>query len=114
VSDDALRIVSSQQSELSDLVTQLDRLGEPLADLTRAHQDDVDAQVAAVNKIVPRLYEMRKTLEAAVEKLPDFTKLFARAAPGDYVQLDIYVEALPIGTPTSSTGFEALLMEATR
>jgi phospholipid/cholesterol/gamma-HCH transport system substrate-binding protein len=114
VSDDALGIVAAQQAELSELVTQLDRLGRPLGDLTRAHKDDIDAQLAAVNKIVPRLYEVRKTLEAAVEKLPDFTKLFARAAPGDYVQLDVYVEALPIGTPTSSAGFEELLMETTR
>jgi ABC-type transporter Mla subunit MlaD len=101
VSDDALSIVASQQSELDDLVVALDKLGKPLAQLTREHGDDVDAQLKALNKIVPELYKVRGTLEAAVKKLPAFTKLFAASAPGDYFQLDIFVAALPIGTPTS-------------
>jgi hypothetical protein len=123
VSDDALSIIASQRSELDDLIVELDRIGGPLARLTRAHKDDVDAQVRALNTIVPKLHEARGTLEHAVEVLPAFTDLFARAAPGDYVQLDVYVEALPFGTPTSAasgatrasaTELSALLLEATR
>ncbi len=114
VSDDALSIIASQQSELDELLVQLDRIGGPLARLTRAHKHDIDAQLRAVNKIVPKLHEARGRLEHAVEVLPSFTELFARAAPGDYVQLDVYVEALPIGTPTSSVGLSDLLMEAAR
>ncbi|MEX0873697.1 MAG: MlaD family protein [Actinomycetota bacterium] len=108
VSDDALGIVAAQQRELDELIVQLDRLGAPLGNLTRAHKDDIDAQVKAVLKVVPKLFEVRTTLEEAVEKLPEFTKLFARAAPGDYVQLDILLQALPdlsgLGLSASSSG----------
>jgi phospholipid/cholesterol/gamma-HCH transport system substrate-binding protein len=102
VSDDALGIVASQQSELESLVVQLDRLGAPLARLTKAYKSDINEQVEIVNEVVPKVFAVRKTLEAAVDKLPPFTKLFAEAVPGDHVQLDVFIEALPIGTPTSA------------
>ena len=119
VSDDALRVVASQQDELDSLITQLDKLGAPLAALTKAHQQDVDAQLKALNKIVPKLYQVRSTLDRAVKKLPEFTTLFARAAPGDYVQLDVFAEAIPIGDPAlvSSSGpssWQRMLLEATQ
>lgn len=117
VSDDALRIVADQRGELEALVTQLDELGAPLAELTRAHQQDVDAQVKALNTIVPKLYAVRDTLEHAVRELPEFTTLFARAAPGDYVQLDVFAEAIPIGTPAAaaaSSSLQRMLLEATQ
>jgi phospholipid/cholesterol/gamma-HCH transport system substrate-binding protein len=113
-SDDALSIVASQQSELDALVVQLDKLGKPLAELTRAHKADVDSQLKSLNKVVPKLYQVRSTLEHAVKELPPFTKLFARAAPGDYVQLDVFAEALPIGTPASGpASLQRMLLEAT-
>jgi phospholipid/cholesterol/gamma-HCH transport system substrate-binding protein len=102
VSADALSIIASQQSELDELLVQLDRIGGPLARLTKAHKGDVDAQLRDLNTIVPKLYEVRGTLEHAVEVLPRFTTLFARATPGDYVQLDVFAEALPVGTPTAA------------
>ncbi len=102
VSDDALGIVASQQSELEELLAQLDRLGAPLGRLTKAYKGDINEQVEIINEVVPIVFSVRKTLEDAVEKLPPFTKLFAEAAPGDHVQLDVYIEALPIGTPTSA------------
>jgi phospholipid/cholesterol/gamma-HCH transport system substrate-binding protein len=118
VSADALAIVAAQRNDLEQLVIQLDRLGAPLAKLTREHQDDVDAQVRAVRNVVPKLYEIRKTLEDAVVKLPSFTKLFAEAAPGDYVQLDVLAEALPIdlspSANSSSMSLQDLLLEAAR
>lgn len=119
VSDDALRIVASQQDQLDALVIQLDKLGAPLADLTRAHSQDVDAQVKALIKIVPKLHQVRSTVDHALKELPDFATLFARAAPGDYVQLDVYAEALPIGDPaaasaSSSATLVRMQMEATR
>ncbi len=118
VSDDALAIVASQQHELDDLVTQLDKLGEPLAELTKAHGHDVDRQVKALNTIVPKLYQVRSTLEHAVKELPEFTTLFARAAPGDYVQLDVFAEAVPIGDPALAASSDRaalmrMLLEAT-
>lgn len=116
VGDDALRIVADQRNELEQLVIQLDRLGGPLGELTREHQQDVDAQVRAVRKIVPKLFEARDTLEDAVAKLPDFTKLFAAAAPGDYFQLNALVQALPIGSEpaASSESLADLLLAVTR
>jgi len=118
VSDDALGIVAAQRDDLEELVIQLDRLAAPLADLTRNHQDDVDAQVRAVRTIVPQLYAARDTLEDAVVKLPSFTKLFAEAIPGDYVQLNVLAEALPVDLEPSAAGSESslreLLLEATR
>jgi phospholipid/cholesterol/gamma-HCH transport system substrate-binding protein len=115
VSDDALRVVAAQSGQLSDLITQLDKLGAPLAALTREHSHDIDAQVKAINKVVPKLYEVRATLEHAVRELPEFTELFARAAPGDYVQLDVFAEAVPIGDPALATGLtlQRMLLEAT-
>lgn len=116
VSDDALKIVADQQTDLDELVVQLDRLGEPLANLTRAHKDDIDAQVKVLLKVIPELFSVRDTLGDAVEKLPDFTRLFAEAIPGDYVQLDILLQAVPIelGTSLGSAGVSTILMEATR
>jgi phospholipid/cholesterol/gamma-HCH transport system substrate-binding protein len=114
VSDDALSLVASQQSRLDDLVVQLDKLGKPLADLTRAHQADVDAQVKALTTIVPKLYEVRSTLQHAVRELPDFTRLFARSTPGDYVQLDAFVQSLPVGSPDESATLTDLMLEAAR
>ena len=111
VSDDALGIVAAQRDDLEQLVIQLDRLAGPLANLTREHQDDVDAQVRAVRNVVPKLHEARKTLEEAVVKLPAFTKLFAEAAPGDYVQLNVLAEAVPIDLGPSSASASAMSLE---
>lgn len=102
VSDDALRVVSSQEAVLSDLIVQLDELAGPLARLTKAHKADISEQLEILNEVVPKVHEVRGTLADAVEKLPPFTELFARAAPGDYVQLDIFIDALPIGTPKAA------------
>jgi hypothetical protein len=87
----------------------------PLAALTRAHQQDIDAQLKALNKVVPKLYEVRATLEHAVRELPEFTTLFARAAPGDYVQLDVFAEAIPIGDPAlaANISLQRMLLEST-
>jgi phospholipid/cholesterol/gamma-HCH transport system substrate-binding protein len=118
VSDDALRIVASQQHELEGLVVALDKLGAPLAALTKAHSRDIDTQLKALNKVVPKLYQVRSTLEHAVKELPEFTTLFARAAPGDYVQLDVFAEAVPIGDPalavsSDPAALQRMLLEAT-
>jgi hypothetical protein len=95
-------------------VVQLDRLGQPLGDLTRAHQGDIDAQVKALRKVVPELFAVRETLGDAVDKLPDFTRLFARAAPGDYVQLDILLQAVPINLGGSgSSSVASIFMQST-
>ena len=115
VSDDALRIVAAQHAELDELVVQLDRLAGPLGALTRDHKADVDAQVRALTNIVPKLYDARDTLKEAVEKLPSFTKLFAEAIPGDYVQLDVLLEAVPITLGNSSlVSAQDLLLEAAK
>lgn len=115
VSAQALRIVADQRSELEDLVVSLDRLAAPLGDLTREHKDDVDAQVRALNTVVPQLYAARDALRDAVEKLPEFTKLFARSIPGDYVQLNAVTESLPVQLPAALAGTAAaLLLEAAR
>ena len=116
-SDKALKIVAGQQSELDDLVVQLDKLGGPLADLTRKHQADTDSQVKSLNAIVPKLYEMRNTLDHAVKQLPPFTKRFAAAAPGDYVQLDVDIEApvpLPVALAASTSQLQAMFLEVTK
>jgi phospholipid/cholesterol/gamma-HCH transport system substrate-binding protein len=104
----ALQIVASQRDKLDALIVQLDRLGKPLGELTRTHSADIDAQVKDLHRIVPQLYAARDKLSAAVGKLPPFTKLFARAIPGDYVQLDIQVQ-LPVSLPlTGSTASDVL------
>ena len=114
VSDDALEVVAAQQGPLDDLVVQLDKLGAPLAELTRAHKGDIDSQLKSLNTVVPKLYQVRSTLEHALKELPKFTKLFARAAPGDYVQLDVFAEALPFGTPLSNAqNMRDILLELT-
>jgi len=111
-SADALRIVAGQRDQLDRLIVQLDRLGKPLAELTRTHGADVDAQVKDLHKIVPQLYAARDRLSAAVGKLPPFTKLFARAIPGDYIQLDIEVETP--GLPLTGSSTSDVLWGATR
>jgi phospholipid/cholesterol/gamma-HCH transport system substrate-binding protein len=112
-SADALALVASQRDQLDALVVQLDRLGKPLGDLTRRHAKDIDAQVKMLHRIVPELYAARDKLSQAVHKLPAFTKLFARAAPGDYVQLDIQIQ-LPAGLPLTASSASDVLWGATR
>ena len=116
--DSALKIVAGQQHELDQLLINLDKLGGPLGDLTRKHQGDTDSQVKSLNAVVPKLYEMRKTLDHAVKELPSFTKLFARAAPGDYIQLDVDLAAAPIGLPltlaSSVPQLQAMFLEVTK
>lgn len=99
----ALSIVASQQQQLDTLITELDKLAKPLGALTRSHEADIDSQVKSLRAVVPQLYSVRGTLDKAVKELPPFTTLFARAAPGDYVQLDILLQALPVSLPISST-----------
>jgi phospholipid/cholesterol/gamma-HCH transport system substrate-binding protein len=115
----ALGIVASQQQQLDTLITELDKLGKPLGDLTRAHEGDVDSQVKSLRAIVPKLYAVRGTLDKAVKELPPFTKLFAQAAPGDYVQLDILLQALPVNlaaasSASSETTVQDILLGAAR
>lgn len=109
----ALKIVAAQRDQLDQLIVQLDRLGKPLADLTRTHSRDIDAQVKDLNRIVPQLYAARDTLSKAVGRLPSFTKLFARAIPGDYIQLDIQVD-LPISVPLTGSSATDVLWGATK
>lgn len=112
-SADALRIVGAQRDQLDQLIVQLDRLGKPLAHLTRAHSADVDQQVKDLHKIVPQLYALRDQLSTAVKRLPPFTKLFARAIPGDYIQLDIQVQ-LPVATSLQGSTAADVLWGAVR
>ena len=112
-SADALRIVAAQRGQLDALLVQLDRLGRPLGELTRRHGRDIDAQVKDLNRIVPQLYAARDKLKTAVDRLPPFTKLFARAIPGDYIQLDIQAE-LPIAIPLTGSTASDVFWDATR
>ncbi len=119
VQSGALGIVAGQREQLDALITQLDRLAKPLAELTRAHGKDIDSQIKSLRAVVPKVYEVRATLDKAVKLLPPFAKLFARAIPGDYVQLDILVEALPFpleasASASSPTSLGDVLMGATR
>ncbi len=98
----ALGIIASQHDQLDTLIVQLDKLAKPLGDLTRAHEKDIDSQVKSLRTIVPQLYAVRGTLDKAVTLLPPFTKEFAAAAPGDYVQLDILLQALPVTLPIAA------------
>ena len=110
--DQLLRIVAAQRDQLDRLIVQLDRLGKPLAELTRTHGADIDAQVKDLHKIVPQLYAARDRLSQAVGKLPSFTKLFARAIPGDYIQLDIQVQTP--GLPLTGSSTSDVLWGATK
>jgi phospholipid/cholesterol/gamma-HCH transport system substrate-binding protein len=109
----ALGIVASQQQQLDTLITELDKLGKPLGDLTRHHEADIDSQVKSLRAIVPQLYAVRGTLDKAVKELPPFTKLFAQAAPGDYVQLDILLQALPVSlvSTTSASSSDTTVLD---
>ena len=53
----------------------------------------------ALNKVVPKLYQVRVDARARRAGAARVHELFARAAPGDYVQLDVFAEAVPIGDP---------------
>jgi phospholipid/cholesterol/gamma-HCH transport system substrate-binding protein len=95
-SDDALRILADQRSQLEEAVVQLERLGTASGDLVRTHKADTDRSVKSLLKILPKLVEGRSALDAALGKLPSFAKLFAAAIPGDYVQLDVSLGLGPV------------------
>ncbi len=107
-SDDALRVLSDQRTQLVELVAQLDRLGGVGARLLREHADETDRVIKALLKTVPVVHSARGSLDEALGRLAPFTELFARAAPGDYVQLYVTLES------PAARAFHPLLWGAAR
>lgn len=83
-------ILASQTAQLSELVVQLDRLGQPAGELMRAHKQDMERSLKALLTIIPQVYAARADLDSALVHLPRFARLFADAVPGDYIQLDVH------------------------
>lgn len=102
-SDQAVGLLAGQRQRLDQVIVNLDRLGRTGARLMRQHRDDVDRQVKALLEIVEAVHEGRQALGASLGKLPDFTRLFAEAVPGDYIQLDVLTESpLPFGASAAA------------
>lgn len=117
-SEDALRVLASQREQLRELLTQLGRVGDVGADVLSSHFDDVNTQIESIIKILPEVVAELGTVEATLPKLGPFAELFARAAPGDYIQLDISVELPNPPTsfvpPTEAGSWAAMVWEAAR
>ncbi len=119
-SDDAVELLAGQRQQLDEVIVNLDRLGQSGARLMRDHREDVDRQIKALLEIVAAVHEGREALGGALGKLPDFTRLFAEVAPGDYIQLDVLTESpLPVGAASASSGepeppVASILWSATR
>jgi phospholipid/cholesterol/gamma-HCH transport system substrate-binding protein len=94
-SDQALSTLAAQRSQLEQLVVNLAHLGRPQAQFFDEYKDEVDRQLKALVAVIDKLHEARPQLDSALARLPQFARLFADAAPGDYVQLDVFIEGFP-------------------
>ncbi|HVL81612.1 MAG TPA: MlaD family protein [Actinomycetota bacterium] len=105
--DQALGVLVEQRGQLESLLLELDRFSAVGSRLLEQHSDEMDRQIKALLQIVPKVHEARAVLDQAIPKLTPFALLFARAIPGDYIQLDIYPES-PLPVPHAGGSAQAV------
>lgn len=103
-SAEAVTILADEREELGELIRQLDRLGQPQAELFRRYKDETNRQIEALIAVVDKVHEARQDLDTSLTNLPSFAELFARATPGDYIQLDVLIEGFPTVPAGGSVG----------
>jgi phospholipid/cholesterol/gamma-HCH transport system substrate-binding protein len=98
---DATGILASQQSDLDRLVASLDQASSVLARYTKATVPTTDRSVKDLTAVLDKVMLTTGDLDKALSSLAQFTDLWPRAFPGDYLQLDVILSLNNTGPPNT-------------
>ena len=102
---DATGILAKQRDDLDRLVRSLDGASAVLARLTKATTPAADRQVKDLTAVVDKVMTTTSDLDKALSSLAQFTDLWPRAFPGDYLQLDVVLSLTNTAPPSSAAAF---------
>jgi phospholipid/cholesterol/gamma-HCH transport system substrate-binding protein len=105
---DATGILAKQQSDLDRLVSSLDQASSVLARYSKATVPTTDRTVKDLTVVLDKVMLTTGDLDKALSSLAQFTDLWPRAFPGDYLQLDVILSLTNTGPPnTGAAGLTA-------
>jgi len=111
---DATGILAKQQSDLDRLVSSLDQASSVLARYTKATVPTTDRSVKDLTAVLDKVMLTTGDLDKALSSLAQFTDLWPRAFPGDYLQLDVILSLTNTGPPNTGAASLAPARGATR
>jgi phospholipid/cholesterol/gamma-HCH transport system substrate-binding protein len=100
---DSTGILVQQQADLDRLVAALDRTSSILARYTHATRKTTDRTVQDLTLVLDKVMTTTGDLDKALSSLAQFTDLWPRAFPGDYLQLDIVFNLTNAFPPSASS-----------
>ena len=109
---DATGILAKQQSDLDRLVASLDNASSVLARYTKATEPTTDRSVKDLTAVLDKVILTTGDLDKALSSLAQFTDLWPRAFPGNYLQLDV-IQSLQ-NIPPPNTGAAAVRPSSAR
>jgi phospholipid/cholesterol/gamma-HCH transport system substrate-binding protein len=101
----ATGILAKQRDDLDRLVRSLDGASAVLARLTKATTPATDRQVKDLTAVVDKVMTTTSDLDKTLSSLAQFTDLWPRAFPGDYLQLDVVLSFTDTAPPSSASAF---------
>jgi ABC-type transporter Mla subunit MlaD len=102
-SADATGILAKQQSDLDRLVASLDEASSVLARYTKATVPTTDRSIKDLTGVLDTVMLTTGDLDKALSSLAQFTDLWPRAFPGDYLQLDVILSLTNTGPPNTGS-----------
>ena len=100
---DATGLLAGQQADLNRLVSSLDKASSVLARYTKATAATTDRSIKDVTGVLDKVMTTTGDLDKALSSLAQFTDLWPRAFPGDYLQLDVIL-SLTNTVPAPASG----------
>lgn len=100
---DATGILAKQRADLDRLVASLDGASAVLARLTKATEPAADRQVKDLTAVLDKVMTTTTDLDKALSSLAQFTDLWPRAFPGDYLQLDVVLSLTNTAPPAAGS-----------
>jgi phospholipid/cholesterol/gamma-HCH transport system substrate-binding protein len=89
-----LQLLAQDTGQLRTLLTKIATLGDTVQNLLARGQDAMLADFDALRPTLDALAASRDNLVPTINSLVRFGKLFDRASPGDYLNLDVTVQLL--------------------
>jgi len=86
---DATALLVNQQADLNRLVASLDKASSVLARYTKATSATTDRSIKDLTAVLDKVMTTTGDLDKTLSALAQFTDLWPRAFPGDYLQLDV-------------------------
>ena len=98
---DATGILAKQQADLDRLVASLDQASSVLARYTKATVPTTDRSIKDLTAVLDKVMLTTSDLDKALSSLAQFTDLWPRAFPGDYLQLDVILSLTNTAPPNT-------------